>query len=142
MIELTLNKCLSKLDTIIFSDIDNYKNELEIRQILEGVRKYIIDSTIQHNKKYNKRPFMVILEFINYLIQESYEPITHLFNSHVKGLRFLVIRFKDNRLLVSDKEIDFDDDCYTFLSNVVENEGRDDGYGEDSEDDDKSDNDD
>ena len=32
MTKLTLNKCLSKLDTIIFSDIDNHKDEWEIRQ--------------------------------------------------------------------------------------------------------------
>ena len=79
---------------------------------------------------------MVILEFINYLIQESYKPITHLFNSRINGLRFLVIRFKDNHLLISDNEKDFDDDCYTFLRKIVKNDGHDYGY----DDDDKSDN--
>ena len=139
MTKLTLNKCLSKLDTIIFSHIDNYKDEWEIRQILDDVRKYIIDSTIQHKKKYNKRSFMVILEFINYLIQESYESITHLFNSRINGLRFLIIRFKDNHLLIGDEEIDFDDECYTFLRKMVEDAGRDYGYdGRDYENDVKS----
>ena len=139
MTELTLNNCLSKLNTIIFGDIDNHKDEWEIRQILEEVRKYIIESTIQHKKKYNKRSFMVILKFINYLIQESYEPITHLFNSHIKGLRFLVIRFKDNHLLIGDEEIDFDGECNTFLRKIVENDGHDYGYDDgDYEDDDKS----
>ena len=138
MTELTLNKCLSKLDTIIFSDIDNYKDEWEIRQILDDVRKYIIDST-QHKRKYNKISFMVILEFINYLIQESYKPITHLFNSRINGLRFLVKRFKDNHLLISDEEIDFDDECYTFLRKIVKNDGHDYGYDDgDYEDNDKS----
>ena len=44
MIEITLNKCLNKLDTIIFNDVDNYKDELQNRQILNAVRNYIIDS--------------------------------------------------------------------------------------------------
>ena len=133
MTKLTLNKCLSKLDTIIFNDIDNDKDEWEIRQILDDVRKYNIDST-KHKKKYNKRSFMVILEFINYLIQESYESITHLFNSRITGLRFLIIRFKDNRLLIGDEEIDFDDECYTFLRKIVENDSHD--YDEDYDDED------
>ena len=50
MTKLTLNKCLSKLDTIIFSDIDNYKDECEIRQLLDDVRKYFIYSTIEDMK--------------------------------------------------------------------------------------------
>ena len=122
MIKISLNKCLSKLDTIIFSDIDNYKNGIEIREILNYVRLYIINS-IEHKKKYNKKSFMVILEFINYLIKESYEPITHLFNNRIERLRFLIIKFEDNRLYVSDKEIDFDNDCYTFLRNIIKNDG-------------------
>ena len=51
MTKLTLNKCLSKLDTIIFSDIDNHKDEWEFRQILDDVRKYFIYSTIEDMKK-------------------------------------------------------------------------------------------
>ena len=123
MNELTLNKCLNDIDAIIFSDIDNYKDEYEIRQILEDIRKYIIDSTLQHKKKYNKKSFMVILEFINYMIQESYKPITNLFNIRIKRLRFLVIKFKDNHLLISDKEIDLDKECYTFLRKIIKNDG-------------------
>ena len=137
--KLTLNKCLSKLDTIMFSDIDNYKDEWEIRLILDDVRKYFIYSTIEHKKKYNKRSFMVILEFINYLIQEAYKSITHLFNSHINALMFLVIRFNDNRLHIGDEEIDFDEECYTFLRKMVEDAGRDYGYdGRDYENDDNS----
>ena len=79
---------------------------------------------------------MVILEFINYLIQESYESITHLFNSRINRLRFLIIRFKDNHLLIGDEEINFDDECYTFLRKIVENDGYD--YGKDYEDEDES----
>ena len=136
MTKITLNKCLSKLDTIIFGDIDSYKNGIEIREILDDVRKYIIDSTLVHDKEYNKRSFMIILEFINYLIQESYESITHLFISHIKGLRFLIIKFKDNHLPISDKEIDFDNECYTCLRKIANNNGLDYGDNGDNEEDD------
>ena len=123
MNEITLNKCLNDIDSIIFSDINNYKDEYEIRQILENIRKYIIDSTIQLKKKYNKRSFLLILEFINYMIQESYKPLTNLFNIRIKRLRFLVIKFKDNHLLISDKKIDLDKDCYGFLRRIINNNG-------------------
>ena len=118
MNDLTLNKSLNDIDSIIFNDIDNYKDQYEIREILEDVRKYIIDSK-EHKKKYNKRSFMVILEFINYMIEETYKPITNLFIIRIKRLRFLLIKFKDNRLFVSDKEIDFDENCYNFLKNII-----------------------
>ena len=49
MTEITLNKSLNKIDTIIFSDIDNYKDEFDIRQILNDVRRYIINSA-EHKK--------------------------------------------------------------------------------------------
>ena len=127
---ITLNKCLSKLDTIIFGDIDNYKDGIEIRDILNYVRQYIINSV--EDKKYNKQSFMLILEFINYLIQESYKPIPHLSISRIKGLRFLIIKFEDNRLYISDKEIDLDNECYTFLRKIRNNNGND--YGGDNKD--------
>ena len=76
---------------------------------------------------------MVILEFINFLIQESYESITHLFNKRISGLRFLIIRFKDNRLLISDQEIDFEKDCDRFLCNIINNNGYDYGYNQDDD---------
>ena len=122
MTELTLNKCLNKLDGIIFCDYENNEDVYAIRQILNDVRIYIIDSTVPHKRKYNKRSFMVILGFINYLIQESYEPITNQFINHIVGLRFIVIKFKDNRLHISGKEIDFDEECNTFLTNFVKND--------------------
>ena len=133
MNEITLNKCLNDIDAIIFSDIDNYKDEYEIGQILEDIRKYIIDSTVQHKIKYNERSFMLILEFINYMIQESYKHLTQLFNIRIKRLRFLIIKFEDNRLYISDKEIDLDNDCYTFLRKIIKNDGID--YGNNEEDD-------
>ena len=132
--ELTLKKCLSKLDPIIFGDIDDNKDDFEVRQILNDVRKYIVDSTLQDKKKYNKRSFVIILEFINYLIQESYKPITHLFNSRIDGLRFLVIKFKDNHLLIGDKVIDFDKECYTFSREIIKNIGHDYCYDDGDED--------
>ena len=45
MTEITLNKSLNKIDTIIFSDIDGLEN----RDILNYVRLYIINS-IEHKK--------------------------------------------------------------------------------------------
>ena len=44
MNDLTLNKSLNDIDSIIFNDIDNYKDQYEIREILEDIRKYIINS--------------------------------------------------------------------------------------------------
>ena len=118
MTKITLNKCLSKLDSIIFGDIDDYKEEIVIRDILNSVRKYLIDS-IQY-KKYDKEAFMLIIEFINYLIQESYESITNLYIIRLKQLRFLILKFIDNRLHVSDRKWDFDIDCYTILKGIVD----------------------
>ena len=131
MTELTLNKCLNDVDAIIFNDVDNYKDGYEIREILEDIRKYIIDFI--KNKKYNRRAFEVILQFINYMIQESYKPITNLYIIPIKRLRFLIIKFNDNRLFVSDKEIDFDNDCYDFLRSIIKNNGID--YGNNEKDD-------
>ena len=54
MKQLTLNKCLNKLDTIIFCEYEKNEDVYEIRQILGDVRKYIMGSTLVHNKKYNK----------------------------------------------------------------------------------------
>ena len=117
----TLNKCLNKLDTIIFCDYEKDENVYEIRQILDDVRQYVIDSTLIKNKKYNKRLFMVILEFINYLIQESFQTITNQFINHIKGLRFLIIKNEDGHLQISDKKIDFDEGCNSFLKKIYEN---------------------
>ena len=139
MVKLTLNKCLSKLDSISFSCIDECKDGWEIRLILEDVRKYFIYSTTEPKKKYYQRSFMVILEFINYLIQESYKSTTNLFLSHINALRFLLIRFYDDQLHIGDEEIDFDEECYTFLRQMVKDAGYDYGCNDsDYENDDKS----
>ena len=68
---------------------------------------------------------MVILEFINYLIQESYHSITNQFINHIKGLRFLIIKFQGDYLPISPEKIDFDEDCNSFLNNYVLSEDED-----------------
>ena len=118
-----LNTCLNRLDEIIFLDNESKEDVNEIIKILNDVRIYIIDSTLGHNKEYNKRSFMVILEFINYLIQESLNLITNQFINHIKGLRLLIIKFKTNQLDIDEDEIiDFDQECNSFLNRYVINE--------------------
>ena len=124
MSETTLNKCLNKLDSIIFQDYENRKDINEIIEILNDVRIYIIDSTPNRDKEFNKRAFMVMLEFINYLIQESFHPITNQFISRLISLRLLIIKFKSHHLYIDDEEIDFDEECDSFLEKyVASNEG-------------------
>ena len=125
MEQLTLNKCLNKLETIIFCDYEKDEDVYEIRQILNDVRKYIIDSTLVHNKEYNKRSFMVILEFINFLIQESYQAITNPFITHIIGLRLLIIKFEGGYLQISHEKIDFDEECNSFLKKYLVSEDED-----------------
>ena len=134
MTETTLKKCLNKLDTIIFHDYENIKDVDEIIKILNDVRTYIIDSTLKHNKMYNERSFMIILEFINYMIQESFHPITNQFISHLRRLRLLIIKFKRNRLCINKKKIDFDEEYNSFLYEYVtsvENKHKDEDGDED-----------
>ena len=116
---ITLNKCLSGLDTIIYHD---YKEENDnIRTILNDVRKYIIEFVEEHDKKYDKRSFIVLLQFINYLIQESFVP-TFRFLQQVLGLRFLIIKFKENNLKIDDDGIDFDEENGSFLNKYLKSE--------------------
>ena len=119
-----LNTTLNKLDEIIFLDNESKEDVDEIIKILNDVRIYIIDSTLEHNKEYNKRSFMVILEFINYLIQECLNVITNQFINHIKGLRLLIIKFKSNQLDIDDEDekIDFNEECNSFLNKYVVNE--------------------
>ena len=120
---ITLNKCLSGLDTIVFHNYDEKNNN--IRTILNDSRKYIIEFKEEHKKIYNKHSFIVILQFINYLVQESFTPITFRFINLIIGLRFLIIRFDENILQISDDYIDFDEECNTFLRKYLESEGDD-----------------
>ena len=125
---ITLNKCLSGLDSIIYRD---YKEESEsnfMRQILNEARKYIIEFVEEYDKEYNKRSFIVILQFINYLIQESFKPITFRFIRLKIGLRFLIIKFEENSLEISDDYIDFDEECNSFIGKYLISKGDDEGY--------------
>ena len=114
---ITINKCSSGLDTIIYHD---YKEEINnIRPILNDARKYIIEFVEERDKEYNKQSFIVILQFINYLIQESFAAITFRFINLIIGLRFLIIKFEENILQISDDYIDFDEECSTFLKKYL-----------------------
>ena len=116
---ITLNKCLSGLDTIIYHDYKEENNN--IRPILNDVRKYIIEFVEEHDKKYDKRSFIVLLQFINYLIQESFVP-TFRFHHQILGLRFLIIKFEENNLQINDDYIDFDEENGSFLNKYLKSE--------------------
>ena len=116
---ITLNKCLRGLDTIIYHD---YKDENNIRQILNDARKYIIEFIEEHDKKYDKRSFIVLLQYIIYLIQESFESITFRFINLIIGLRFLIIKFEENNLQINDDYIDFDKENGSFINKYLESE--------------------
>ena len=132
MSEISFSNCLNKIDCVIFNDEVDYIDGMEIRDILKEVREFIV-SSIDNKKIYNKQSFMVILKFINYLIQESYEPITNNFNNYINGLRFLIIKFKDNTLRIADREINFENECNTFLYNIINNNGIDYGHIQNNE---------
>ena len=119
----TINKCLSGLDSIIYYD---YKEEnINFRLILSNVRKYIIQSVEEHStREYNKRSFIVILQSINYLIQESFLP-TFRFINHIIGLRFLIIMFEENCLHINNDYIDFDEENGAFLKKYLISEADD-----------------
>ena len=116
---ITLNKCLSGLDTIIYLDYKEENNN--IRPILNDVRKYIIEFVEKHDKKYDKRSFIVLLQFINYLIQESFVP-TFRFLHQILGLRFLIIKFEENNLQINDDYIGFDEENGSFLNKYLKSE--------------------
>ena len=118
---ITVNKCLSGLDTIIYHD---YKDEINnIRPILNDARKYIIEFVEERDKEYNKQSFIVILQIINHLIQESFASITFRVINPIIGLRFLIIKFEENNLQIIDDYIDFDEECNTFLKKYLVSEG-------------------
>ena len=116
---ITLNKCLSGLDTVIYHDYKEENND--IRPILNDARKYIIEFTEEHDKEYIKQSFIVILQFI-ILIQESFASITLRFINLIIGLGFLIIKFEENNLQITDGYIDFDEACNTFLKKYMVSE--------------------
>ena len=112
------------MDTIIYHDYKEENNN--IRPILNDARKYIIEFVEEHDKEYNKQSFIVILQFINYLIQKSFTSITFRFINLIIGLRFLIIKFEEDNLQITDDYIDFDEECNTFLKKYLVSEGDDD----------------
>ena len=121
---ITLNKCLSGLDSITFHDYKEENNN--IRSILNDARKYIIEFVEERDKEYNKRSFIVLLQFINYPIQESFVP-TFRFINQILGLGFLILNLEENYLQISDDYIDFEEENGAFLKKylVSESEGED-----------------
>ena len=104
--KLLLSDCLNLLDNIIFI---KYNNDIDIRYILNFVRKYIILFEEEHRKKHNKKNFLIILKYINYLIQESFHSFTINFINHMIILRVLVVKYLENDLDIDDTEdINFD----------------------------------
>ena len=120
---ITLNKCLSGSDTIIYHDYEEENSN--VGPILDGVRKYIIECVEERDKEYNKQSFIVILQFINYLIQESFESITVRFINLIIGLRFLIINFEENNMQISHEKIDFDEECNSILKKYLVSEDED-----------------
>ena len=117
---ITLNKCLSGLDTIIYHEHEEENNN--IRPILNDARKYIIEFVEERDKEYYKPSFIVILQFIIYLIRESFTSITFRFINPKIGLRFLIIKLEENILQISDDYFDFDEECNTFLKKYLVSE--------------------
>ena len=75
---------------------------------------------LENTKEYNKKSFIVILQFINYLLQESFVP-TFRFINHIVGLRFLIIKFKEKNLAIDDDYIDMDEENGSFLTKYLIN---------------------
>ena len=103
---LTLNKILNKLDDIIFYD---YKedNNIDIKSILDNTRKYIINAFENSDIEDNRDSFISLLQFINYLIQES-DIITCRFINQINGLRSLILKFEENKFIIDKEDIDID----------------------------------
>ena len=122
MKQFKLNDCLNKIDKIIFHKYKEEDDEIiyrsQIRKSLNFIRNYIIKSTNNHDNN----TFIIILEFINYLIKESFDPITFNFLNHINGLRILILKFEDNCLEIVDKKIDFEEECNSFLNDYAFND--------------------
>ena len=128
----SLNKCLINLDRTIIDDVVDGNLILEISNY---VRKFIIN--IHYEKigiSSKKKTTLTILQFINYMMQETISaPITNQFINHCLGLRsFILQQETDNILNIDEDNIDFDNDCNSFLNKYCIFE--DDEDGEDDED--------
>ena len=139
MTKSTLNKCLSKLD-MIFTII--VSGEDVIFSDLEDIRKYVIDSYIEKTEREQERlkdTVKVTIQFINYMIQDCLcGAITINFLNRINALRQLILKIESGSVLLIDKEIDFDEECWTFINKYIiknEDEDSDDENGDDKEED-------
>ena len=126
--KLLLSECLNRIDAIIYM---KYSKNINIRSILNDVRRYVIEFVEDHKKKYDQRTFLIILQYINYLIQELFHPITFNYIDLIIILRFLIIRFEENNLQISDDEnINFNKDPKMLLKYLKATEEYDDNDNE------------
>ena len=116
---LTLKKIVNKLDEIIFYDYEE-DNNIDIKSILDNTRKYIIKIFENSDIEDNRDSFISLLQFINYLIQES-DIITCRFINQIIGLRYLILKFEENKFNIDDEDIniDLDEKNGYFLNKYV-----------------------
>ena len=103
---LTLNKILNDLDKIIFHDYKEDDNN-KIKSILDNVRKYIINTYKNKDLEDIKLSFIKLMEFINYLIQES-DIVTCRYINQILGLRYLILKFEENTFIIDEEDINID----------------------------------
>ena len=91
MRELTLNKCLNKLATILFGNVEDSNI---IVKILNDVRIYVIGLTRENVVNSNREKiFMVTLKFIIYMIPEMVSgTMTNQFLHHCNALRSIILK--------------------------------------------------
>ena len=132
MRELTLNKCLNGLDKIMYGKVED-DSKLIIVKILNDLRIYIIDSTRENVINTDREKiFMITLQFINYMIQEILlGSLTNQYLNHCNALRSLVLKLISGIEFYIDKEIDFDEECNSFINDYIIDD--DDGEEEDAD---------
>ena len=120
---LSLNKILNDLDKIIFYDYKEDNNNIDIKSILDNSRKYIINSFKNSDIEDNRDSFLSLLQFINYLTQES-DIVTCRFINQIIGLRYLILKFEENKFNIDDEDIniDLDEKNGYFLNKYIKNE--------------------
>ena len=123
MTKSTLNKCLSKLD-MIFTII--VSGEDVIFSDLEDIRQNVIEKTEREQQRL-KDTVKVTIQFINYMIQDCLcGAITFNFLNRINALRQLILKIESGSVLLIDKEIDFDEECWTFINKyIIKNEDED-----------------
>ena len=116
----TLNKCLSKIDMIIFN---NVMDSDIIVKILDDIRKYVINSNLKIIRDEDQgKPVIMVLQFINYMIQTLISSsVTNEFINHCCGLRLFILKLEGGNLFIEDEDekIDFDNCCNSFLNKYV-----------------------